>query len=176
MSTEEGKRKQGESNAAAGDRRSYDKLLRKTNVGIYKVTPGAKGEFVEVNPALVKILGYSSKKELQNLNVCDVYVDPSHRKSFSENMTDNGFVKNEELHLKKKDGTPIIAIDTGIAVRDKDGRVMYLEGILEDVTERRKDERESRQKADDLSLINLLRCLSSYKVSINSTESVEYFV
>lgn len=149
MSGEKGKRKQSKSKVSADSREKYGTLLRKSNVGIYKVTPGDKGRFVDVNPAFVKILGYGSKKELLNLNVCDIYVDPSRRKSFSRKISDNEFVKNEELHLKKKDGTPIIASDTGIAVHDTDGRVMYFEGILEDVSERRRIE-EALQESEEM--------------------------
>lgn len=123
-------------------------LFKKSNVGIYKVTPGGKGKFVDVNPAFVSILGYRSKKEVLELNVSDTYINPSDRKKFSKKMSENGFVKNEELHLKKKDGTTIIAYDTGIVVHDKNGEILYFEGILEDVTERKKVEEALRESEE----------------------------
>jgi PAS domain S-box-containing protein len=149
MNSAKAKRKQSKGEVSANSKGNYGEVLRRSNVGIYKVTPGDKGRFVDVNPAFVKILGYGSKKELMNLPVCDIYADPAQRKGFSRKMTDNGFVKNEELHLEKKDGTPIIAIDTGITVYDTDGQAVYFEGILEDVTERKRIG-EALQKSEEL--------------------------
>lgn len=131
-----------------GGGKKYRTLLKESNVGIYKVTPGDKGKFIDVNPAIVNILGYRSKKEVFELNVSDIYINPSDRKKLSKKMSENGFVKNEELHLKKKDGTPIIAYNTGIAVCDKNGEVLYFEGILEDVTERKKIEEALRESEE----------------------------
>ena len=131
-----------------GSGKKYRTLLKESNVGIYKVTPGDKGKFIDVNPALVNILGYRSKKEVLELNVSDIYINPSDRKRFSKKMSENGFLKNEELHLKKKDGTTILAYNTGIAVHDKNGEIVYFEGILEDVTERKKVEKALRESEE----------------------------
>jgi len=120
----------------------YRTLTENITVGIFRSTPGAKGKFLEVNPALVRMLGYTRKKELFVKDVAQIYQNPKDRLAFSEKMLRNGFVKNEEFTLMKKDGTPIIVSETAKAVRDEHGKVVYFDGIVEDVTERKKAEEE----------------------------------
>ncbi|MBU7016893.1 MAG: PAS domain S-box protein [Theionarchaea archaeon] len=123
----------------------YRSLIENLNIGVYRVTPGKEGDFVDVNQAFVTMMGYDTEDDILRLKVSDIYFDPQQRMHFSEKMSREGFLKKEELILKKKDGTPIIASDTGKAVRDREGTVLYFEGILEDITERKKAEQELRQ-------------------------------
>ena len=123
----------------------YRSLIDNLNIGVYRVTPGKEGDFVDVNQAFVTILGYGTEDDLLALKVSDIYFDPQQRVHFSEKLSKKGFLKNEELLLKKKDGTPIIASDTGKAVCDRNGTILYFEGILEDITERKKVEQELEQ-------------------------------
>ncbi|MBU7048075.1 MAG: PAS domain S-box protein [Theionarchaea archaeon] len=123
----------------------YRSLIENLNIGVYRVTPGKEGDFVDVNQAFVTILGYDTEDDLLALKVSDIYFDPQQRLHFCEKMSKEGFLKNEELLLKKKDGTPIIASDTGKAVCDRNGTLLYFEGILEDITERKKVEQELEQ-------------------------------
>jgi len=118
----------------------YRTLVENLNVGVYRSTPGKKGKFIDVNPAFVKMLGYKEKEEIMNLEVKDIYCSPKDRVQFSEKASAQGFVKNEELHLKGKDGTSIIVSDTATTVRDADGTLLYFDGIMEDITERKKME------------------------------------
>ena len=120
----------------------YRTLVENLNIGVYRNTPGEKGKFLEVNSALVRIFGYENKEELLKLNVSDLYYHPEERKKFNEKMLRNGFVKNEEIQLKKKDGTPIWGSVTAKAVKDEHGNVKYYDGIIEDITDRKKAEEE----------------------------------
>lgn len=115
----------------------YRTLIENVNVGVYRATPGVEGQFIDVNQAFVHMLGYNDKKELLELKVADIYVNPQDRHEFSETIATQGFTKNEELHLKKKDGTPIIISDTATAVYDKNGTLLYFDGISEDITQRK---------------------------------------
>lgn len=114
----------------------YRTLTQNLNVGIYRVTPGSKGEFIEVNQALLDMFGYKSKKELNDLNPSDFYQDPSKRIGYNKKLKAQGFIKNEEMIYVKSDGRPFIGSDTAIAVKDKNGKIIYYDGILDDITER----------------------------------------
>jgi PAS domain S-box-containing protein len=120
----------------------YRTLTENINVGIFRSTPGSRGKFLEVNPALVRMLGFRRKQELFVKDVASIYQNPKDRLAFSKKMTKNGFVRNAEFRLKKKDGTPIIVSETAQAVRDDRGRVLYFDGIVEDITERKRAEEE----------------------------------
>jgi PAS domain S-box-containing protein len=126
----------------------YRTLIENLNVGVYRVTPDKEGQFIDVNQAFVRILGYTKKEDVLALRVSDTYVNPDDRKKFVERAT-QGSVKNEELHLRRKDGTPIIVSDTATPVYDTEGNLLYFDGIVEDITERTKIEgalRESEEK------------------------------
>ena len=115
----------------------YRTLIENLSVGIYRVTPGKEGHFIDVNPAFVQMLGYRNKEEVLTLKASDTYVNPEDRIRFSERVSLHGFVRNEELTLKKRDGTPIIVSDTCTAVYNPGGSILYLDGITEDITQRK---------------------------------------
>ena len=128
--------------------KKYRTLTENITVGIFRSTPGPAGRFMEVNPAFVEMLGYQDKNELMALDVAEIYQDPADRLRFSEKISREGFVKHEELILRKRDGTPIIISETAIAVKDTDGNVVYFDGIVEDITGRKRAGEElDRQKS-----------------------------
>ncbi|MEA2053900.1 MAG: PAS domain-containing protein, partial [Candidatus Thermoplasmatota archaeon] len=114
----------------------YRSLVENINTGIYRNTPGTKGKFIEANPAIIEMFGYGNRKEFLKINVSDLYQNSEDRKKFNEKILKNGFVRNEELKLKKKDGTLIWASVTATAVYDENGEVKYYDGMIEDITER----------------------------------------
>jgi len=115
----------------------YKSLTDNLNVGVYRNTVGAKGHFIEVNPAIVHMFGYESRDEFIALNVSELYEDPSQRSKFSAGLAKKGFAKNIELRLKRKDGTRFIGAISAVAVKDEQGDVQYYDGIIEDITERK---------------------------------------
>lgn len=128
-------------------------LTENINIGIYRNTVGAKGKFIEANPAIVKMFGFKNKEEFLAYNVSELYLHPQERKKFNDGMLKKGFVKNEELRLKKADGTTFFGSISAEAIKDKDGNVQFYDGIIEDITERKRiDESllESEKKYRDL--------------------------
>jgi len=114
----------------------YRTLTENLNVGIYRVTPGSKGKFIEVNKAFLDIFGYKNKDSLKNINVADFYKDPLTRKIIGKKLKDHGFIKNEEIEFVRKNGRHIIGSDTAKAVKDVKGKIIFYDGIIEDITER----------------------------------------
>ena len=137
-------------------RKQYDKALRKSeekyktltnnlHVGIYRNTIGTKGRFLEANPALLKMFGFEDKKEFLSIDVADLYQNPEDRKTYNEKMLQQGFVRNYEARLIKKDGKPIVCSVSAVAIKDEKGRVVYYDGFIEDITERKKLESQLRK-------------------------------
>ena len=90
-------------------------LVENITVGIFRSTPDPKGRFLEVNPALVQMLGYENKGELLSKDVCEIYQSLEDRLRFCEKISRDGFVKHEEFNFRKKDGTPIVVSNTAMA-------------------------------------------------------------
>jgi len=131
----------------------YRSLTENVNVGVYRNTIGPEGKFIEANPAIVRMFGYAAREEFLSMNVANLYQNPDDRKKFNEKMLKEGFVRNEELQLKRKDGSWFVGSISAVSIRDKEGNVKFYDGIIEDITERKRmDEalRESRQRFKEM--------------------------
>ncbi len=129
-------------------RRSRERLKALTNnlqVGIYRNTGGPAGKFLEANPAMLEIFGFESRDAFFDIKVSDLYRNPADRQKFSENLIREGFVRNKELLLKKKDGTPIICSVSAKAVSNGKGEVKHYDGVIEDITEHKQMEMQIQQ-------------------------------
>ena len=126
----------------------YRSLSENLNVGIFRNTVGTKGKFIEMNPALIKMFGYKSKEEVLKLNVSDLYQNPKERKNFNRQILENGFVKDYEINLVKKDRSDLIGSVSAVAVKDKNGKVKFYDGIIDDITERKRAEEELRESEE----------------------------
>jgi PAS domain S-box-containing protein len=115
----------------------YARIFRNSRDMIYLST--RDGSWADVNPAGVEMLGYDSREEL--LAVPDsaqaAYFNHTDRESFQKAIEKNGSVKDYEVTFKKKDGTPIEVAITG-QVRMRSGVVIGYEGIIKDITERKR--------------------------------------
>ncbi len=122
----------------------FRELFETFSEGILFVTPG--GQLLDANPALVRILGYGSKEELQAVNFRDVYVDPSARDAIIRELETKGAVNEREIVMRRKDGRQIHCLTSGFAIRDASGRPVRLQGTLIDITERREMEKRLQQE------------------------------
>ncbi|NIV30287.1 MAG: PAS domain S-box protein, partial [Anaerolineae bacterium] len=98
---------------------------------------------MDVNLAMAQMLGYQDRAEaLVTLDAADLYVDTGDRQRWQELMEREGIVRDFEAQLYRRDGTAIWANDTARAVKGEDGQVLYYEGSLEEITERKEFEEE----------------------------------
>jgi PAS domain S-box-containing protein len=123
----------------------YRTLVENVPIGVYRNTPGPHGDFLQANRAMVKIFGYDSIDEFMKIHVSDLYQNPEERKLFVEEIMRNGSVKDRELLLRKKDGTPIWISVTANVVCDDKGNIEWIDGVLEDITLKRRLEEQLRQ-------------------------------
>ena len=126
----------------------YRTITENARIGIYRNTPGPKGKFIEANPSLIQMFGYNNKEEILNIYVADLYQNPEDRAKFNEEMIKEGIVKSEELRLKKKDGALMWGAVTAIAVYEENGDVKCYDGVIEDITERKRAEDSVRAQRD----------------------------
>src|SRR5437899_11210866 len=124
----------------------FTELFESLQEGIYITTPD--GMILEVNPALVRMLGYDSKEELLKRQVSEILVDRAERKSLQEQVERQAIIQGREITLIRKDGTSIICLNTAAAVRDNSGRVVRYQGAVMDITERREMERRLHQQQE----------------------------
>ncbi len=113
----------------------FTELFETLQEGIYIVSPEDK--ILEVNPALVRMLGYSSKDELLSKKVSEIFVDEQQRSQLVHEVDRHPVTEGREITLLRKDGQPIICLNTASAVRDTGGQVVRYQGALADITERR---------------------------------------
>lgn len=127
----------------------YRGLVNNVRLGVFRSTPGPTGRFLEVNPAMEAITGYS-REDLHQMDVSDLYVHPEERGPVLEEIASAKGKTTKELHFRKKDGTTIIVSDTKVAVKESGGKILYFDGIMEDVTERKQMERQLRERNKQL--------------------------
>ncbi|MDH7510613.1 MAG: PAS domain S-box protein [Methanolinea sp.] len=122
-------------------------------VGLYRNTPGPRGEYILANPYVARLHGFGTLDELFTHPASDLYEDPSERLAFSDELVRAGSVFGRELHLKRKNGERFWGRVSAVAVRDEKGNIKYFDGVIEDITEQKKAEkafRESEKKYRDL--------------------------
>ncbi|MDH4073842.1 MAG: PAS domain S-box protein, partial [Gammaproteobacteria bacterium] len=96
-----------------------------------------EGEIITVNPALVEMLGYESAEELKRLGRTSMlYVNPIDRERVFARLEEQGYIKNFEYRLRRKDGKEIVVLENSRAVYD-DGKIVAHEGTITDITERK---------------------------------------
>lgn len=121
--------------------KEYRNLVENINLGVYRNTGGSQGRFIKANQALARMFGYDSIEELMKTPVCDFYVNPTDRELYINTLQNQGECRNVELHLKKKDGTPIFASVNATVQYDEHGEIKWCDGVIEDITERKKAEK-----------------------------------
>ena len=116
----------------------FSSLFSFLPIGAYRSTD--EGRMVRVNPALVKINGYSSEVEaLHVINRSDSnwYVLPTRRREFFDELRRDGFVRSFVSEVRRRsDGVRMWVNENAHEVHDATGRVLYFEGTVEDITER----------------------------------------
>jgi PAS domain S-box-containing protein len=113
--------------------RRYRELFDNIQEGLFFSTP--EGRFIEVNDALVAMLGYSSREELLQVDIAtQVYFSPEQRQRHSEAMEKDGHMRNFEATLRRKNGSPIYVLINAFGMYDNLGRLLQIRGLMLDVT------------------------------------------
>lgn len=117
----------------------FTDLFETLHEGVYFSAPD--GKLLDVNPALIQMLGCGSKAELLAGNLGEYFADLSQWNLLFDELRETGFLRDREIVLQGRDGSPIYALNSCVAIRDVSGRFIRFQGSLVDITERRSIER-----------------------------------
>ena len=151
----------------------YRSIFENATEGIFQVTP--EGRYITANPALARILGYDSPEELmsQVTNfIQQLYVQPMLREDLDALLLRYDFVSDVESQVYRQDRLIIWISENIRTVKDADGTLLYYEGTVADITERRKTEdalRHAREQSERLLLNILPQAIAERLKKSNST-------
>ncbi|MCD6298981.1 MAG: PAS domain S-box protein [Thermoplasmata archaeon] len=118
----------------------YRNLFENMRDAIY--LSSTDGRFVDVNRAMVELLGYESKEELLEIHIPrDFYHSEGEREKIMAEMAKNGYARDCEVEIKRKDGSKLVVLETCRERRDGNGNLAGYEGILHDITARKEEEK-----------------------------------
>ncbi|HEY9607541.1 MAG TPA: CHASE2 domain-containing protein [Allocoleopsis sp.] len=133
----------------------YRSIFENALEGIFQTTPD--GRYVSANPALAKIYGYDSPQELMTkiTNIANqLYVNPKHRAAFVTLMQQHSSVSGLEAPVYRKDGSIIWISETASSVYDAEGKLLFYQGFVVDITERKRAELERQKFINQLYELN----------------------
>jgi PAS domain S-box-containing protein len=141
----------------------FRSLVENLTVGIYRTTP--QGRILMANLTLVRMLGYENFEELAARNLEEQGFSPDYpRRAFREHIERDGEVKGLEAAWTRRDGSVVFLRESARVVRGESGNVLWYEGMVEDITERRRAE-EERQRS-----LEQLRALAAQQQSVREEE------
>ena len=127
--------------------RRYRELFDSIQEGLFFATP--EGRFLDVNDAMVRMLGYGSREELLRADVGPhLYPAPAARERFLRALAERGVLRNYEETLRKKDGAFLHTLQNITAVRDAQGRIAQVRGLMLDVTEQKSFQSQLQRERD----------------------------
>jgi PAS domain S-box-containing protein len=113
----------------------------------YQTDVNGKIEFI--SPSIERIAGYGPDK-LLGLNIKDLHIEPNNPEKMLRDIFSNGYVKQFEAPLKKKDGSVVWLSTNAVLLKDDEGNVLGIEGVSRDITERRQSEEALRKAYEEL--------------------------
>jgi len=127
--------------------KNYRDLFDALRAGIYQCEPGVQGAFTWVNKACAEMFGYKSPEEMVGTKVKSIYVDQEDRKRLVEKLEKDGVWRDFTSYCIKKNGEKFYTERTSNMVKDEKGKPVRIEGVIRDISERKKKEEDLQKKA-----------------------------
>ena len=125
-------------------------LLNALKEGVYQCEPGIDGRFTWVNQAGAEMFGYKSPEGMIGTKVTNIYVDLEDRKRLVKKLEKDGVWRNFASFCKKKNGERFYTERTSTMVKDEEGNPIRIEGIIRDITERKRQEMKLQKEIEEL--------------------------
>ncbi|MDP1716251.1 MAG: GAF domain-containing protein, partial [Anaerolineales bacterium] len=133
---------------------SYRNIFDRATVGIYQAMP--EGRYLSINPAMAHIYGYDSSEQMLT-GITDIasqiYVDPSRRQEFKRLLSEHEQVMEFTNQHYHRDGSIIWTSTNARVVKDKEGKILFYEGFMTDITERKQAEQALEKRAHELTML-----------------------
>jgi len=127
--------------------RRFRELFDNIQEGLFFTTPD--GRFIEVNDALVRMLGYDSREELLQADVpAQIYISPDRRSEIIHLMEQQGTLRNYHETLRRKDGSLIHVLMNAFAAHDAHGQLTQFRGLMLDITDLKNFQSELQRERD----------------------------
>jgi PAS domain S-box-containing protein len=118
----------------------YRTLQENVPVGVYRTSNS--GKFISVNPAAFKMFGLDAEKDLSSYQVSNFYNDPEKRRDVLSQLKTEGKITDFEAEFRRKDGSLFWGSLSATQVTDKNGNFICIDGVVQDITERKMAENE----------------------------------
>ncbi|MEN6611683.1 MAG: PAS domain S-box protein [Methanoregulaceae archaeon] len=144
-------RKKSEEALRASEER-YRSVIEQMQSVFYRAD--LSGKLLMVSPSFVRVLGYDSQDDVLGLSVADsFYMDPEERDAIARKIIREGSVKDHEITLRRRDGSPILISTSSHIVYDSEGNPWAIEGVFHDISERKRAEGELKSRDAILQVI-----------------------
>ncbi len=143
----------------------YRLFFERVQEGGFVSTP--EGKLLDCNQALVRMLGYSSREELLAVDITrDLYLSAQQRTEGLRHIEDRDYIRNFEVTLRRKDGTPVHVLESSFGIRDSSGAIAYYQGFLLDVTEKKRAEEDMRRRNRELFALNSIAVIANQSLDL----------
>jgi diguanylate cyclase (GGDEF)-like protein/PAS domain S-box-containing protein len=129
----------------------YQGLFNRSPIGLYRSTPN--GILLEVNPSMGRMLGFTTQDMCAPIHVEQFYIERSEREAWKQIIASDGILIDYELRMRRADGEIVYTLDNAVAIYDPDGNVLYYEGSLQDITNRKRIEANLKEANQKLSIV-----------------------
>lgn len=114
-------------------------FMENSLIGFYRTTP--QGQILFANNALLRMIGFDSYEEISSRDLdLEGYVDANLRGEFLRRIAADGMVAGFEVQWRHRDGSAVWVCESAYPVRDEQGNIVYFDGTVENITDRKKAE------------------------------------
>ena len=146
---------------------NYPSIIESIPIGIYRTL--YDGTIVYANSALARLLGFDSVNELKQHNISEFYVEQGNRDAAIAHWSPTQKVYAREILWQRKNGTPIWIHTAGEIIRDADGNILYMQGSVEDYSEKKQQQTNLQERNQELEILHQIAASLGTSLDVKET-------